>query len=166
MPRAPARIVKRYAAGVELLDFELEGSLVWGEGIIGTAIQLRTLEDWQAAWDQWRHIIEPKVLEHRPGTRAFAAYVCGEIPERDIVTPPPLSSNYFKLYVPSRRGSGRWHYRYPPPYMRTEWEHLHDLGLVDAGELKRGREWRKRRTPDCPSKCQRETYPLEQGLYV
>jgi hypothetical protein len=163
VPRLPAKIRKRQTGPHERLEFELELSLVHGQGIIGTAIELRTLEDWEAAWERWRDVIEPKVLEHRPGTRAFAAYVVGEIPEREIIAPPPLDNGYFKLYVPSRRGEGRWHYRYPMPYMVHEEKHLAALGLVDAAELKRCRAWRKQRTQDCPSRCQAETYPLEHA---
>jgi hypothetical protein len=161
VPRTLAKIRKRQADARGRLDFELELSLVYGQGIIGTSLDLRTLEDWEAAWEQWRDIVEPKVAEHRPGTRAFAAYVVGEIPEREILVPPPLSNGYFKLYVPARTREGRWHYRYPPPYMIPEERHLAALGIVDDAELARCRAWRKQRTKDCPTRCQAETYPLE-----
>jgi hypothetical protein len=165
MPRAPAKIRKRYQEGIEILGFEIEETLVYGESIIGPAIELRTLEDWKTAWAKWREVILPKSLEHRPGTRPFACYVVGEIPERQVKLDPPLSASYYKLYVPSRSGSGRWHYRYPEPYMKPEHVHLRDHGIIDAAEWKRAMQWRQQRTEDCPSRCQRETYPLEQGLY-
>jgi len=165
MPRALAKIRKKFQDGMKILDFELEETLLYGEGVIGTALQLQTLEDWKDAWHQWRDVVMPKSLEHRPGTRPFACYVVGEIPEREVKVQPPLSSNYFKLYVPSRDGTGRWHCRYPEPFMRAEHLHLRDLGIVDDAEMQRHREWRKQRKQDCPQRCQVETYPLEQGLY-
>jgi hypothetical protein len=165
MPRALAKIRKRLQDGLQILESELEQTLVYGEGIIGPAIELRTLEDWKASWEQWRHIVLPKAIEHRPGTRPFAMYVVGEIPEREVVMQPPLSSNYFKLYVPSRDGTGRWHCRYPEPFMRAEHLHLQDLGIIDDAEMKRARAWRKQRTSNCPQRCQLETYPLDQGQY-
>jgi hypothetical protein len=165
MPRAPARIRKRFQEGQEVLQSELEMTLLYGEGILGPAIELRTLEDWQAAWSRWREVVMPKALEHRPGTRPFACYVVGEIAAREVLTQPPLSASYYKLYVPSRNGTGQWHYDYPEPFMKPEHLHLRDLGIIDAGEMKRHREWRRHRTSDCPQRCQAESYPLEQGLY-
>lgn len=165
MPRTPAKIRKRYQEGIEILSFEIEETLLFGESIIGPAIELRTLEDWVAAWAKWREVVLPKCLEHRPGTRPFACYVVGEIPDREIKIQPPLSAIYYKIYIPSRTGAGRWHCRYPEPYMKAEHLHLRDLGIVDAAETRRAMQWQRQRTKQCPSQCQRETYPLEQALY-
>lgn len=156
MPRAPARIRKRFTEGTEVLHYELEQSLLRGQGCIGTALELRTLDDWQRHWARWRDTIMPKALEHRPGLRPFACYVTGEIPARPVEIVPPLSHGWFKLYVPASDGTGAWHCQYPEPYMRREVDYLRDLGVVDAAEYRRWRAWRKR------GGC---TYPDEQGLY-
>jgi hypothetical protein len=164
MPRAPAKIRKRFTEGIEILDCETEMTLLEGEGILGTVKDLRTLEDWKMLWARWRDVIMPKALKWRPGTRPFACYVVGEIAERQVLIEPPLSNTFFKLYVPSRGGSGQWHYRYPEPFMRAEHLHLQDLGMLDDDELKRYRAYR-RGSPIDPKTGRMETYPLEQGLY-
>lgn len=156
MPRAPARIRKRYTEGVEVLDYEIEQTLLVGTGILGTAIEMRTLDDWQRYWARWRDTILPKAIEHRPGLRPFACYVVGEIPPRPVLREPPLCTNYFKLYVPASNGTGEWHHDYPEPYMQHEVDYLRHLGIVDAAEYRRWRAWMKR------GGC---TYPDEQGLY-
>lgn len=157
MPRTARRIRKRFIDGeTEVLGYELERSLLHGFGCIGTAIELRTLDDWQRHWKRWRDVVLPKVLEHRPGTRPFAMYVTGEIPARPVLTEPPLSTNYFKLYVPGRNGTGQWHHDYPEPFMQHETDYLSDLGIVDAEERRRWRAWCKR------GGC---TYPDELGLH-
>jgi len=165
MPRTARRIRKRFIDGeTEVLGYELERSLLHGFGCIGTAIELRTLDDWQRHWARWRDTIMPKALEHCPGTRPLACYVTGEIPARPVLTQPPLSNNYFKLYVPGRNGTGEWHHDYPEPYMQREADYLRDLGIVDADEMRRYRAWIKQRTPGC--QCVIDTYPDEQGLHV
>ena len=156
MPRAPAKIRRRYVEGMTILDYELERTLLNGTGILGTALELRTLDDWRRHWGQWRNTILPKSLEHRPGLRPFACYVVGEIAPRPVLREPPLSTNYFKLYVPENNGTGTWHYDYPEPYMQREVDYLRDLGIVDAAEYRRWRAWMKR------GGC---TYPDEQGLH-
>ena len=164
MPRAMKRLRKRYTEGVEILDYEIERTLLDGFGCLGTAIELRTLEDWQRYWHRWRDVVMPKALEHRPGERPFACYVCGEIPDRPVLIEPPLSNCFFKLYVPSRKGTGSWHYRYPEPYQQSEPVHLFELGVIDKAELKRYRTWQetKRKTSCGYPVC---TYPYEQGSY-
>jgi hypothetical protein len=81
----------------------------------------------------------PKALEALPGRRPFACYVVGEIPPRPIVMEPPLSNGYFKHYVPGSNGTGQWHYLMPEPFQQDEANYLHDLGLIDADEMKRYR---------------------------
>ena len=93
---------ERYIDGMEILHPGLEGSLLIGTGFQGLAHQLRTLADWQEAWDRWRDVIMPKVLEFRPGTRPAAMYVLGQIPSRPVLREPPLSLDYFRLWVPDR----------------------------------------------------------------
>ena len=132
MPRAPARIRKRYVEGTEVLCSEIEETLVFGQGVLGVAIQLRSLDEWKRYWSLWRDTIMPKALEALPGRRPFACYVVGEIPPRPIVTEPPLSNGYFKHYVPGNNGTGQWH-------CQEEAHYLYDLGLIDADEMKRYR---------------------------
>ena len=75
----------------------------------------------------------PKVLEFRPGTRPAAMYVLGEIPARPVLREPPLSLDYFRLWVPDG-DAGRWHVSMPYPYMMREADHLRRLGIVDDAE--------------------------------
>ena len=162
MPRATAKIRKRFDEATEILHCELEYTLRDGQGIIGHCLELRTLEDWKIIWEKWRGVILPKVIEYLPGTRPFACYVVGEIPEREVRIEPPLTNDFLKLYIPSRDGTGQWHYRYPEPYMRAEHLHLSDLGIMDAAEMKRYRS-RQRKLSD--RGFYEDEYPLEQGLY-
>lgn len=164
MPRATKRILKRYTEGTEILGAELEMSLLHGFGVLGTSIELRTLDDWRRHWDRWRDVVLPKCIEHRPGERPLACYVCGELPERPVLIEPPLSTNFFKLYVPARNGTGSWHYRYPAPYQQPEAEHLFKLGVIDREELRRHRAWMRKKSPP-PCDHPPDTYPLEQGSY-
>lgn len=157
MPRTARRILKRFVDGeTEVLAYELERSLLHGYGCLGTALELRALDDWQRHWGRWRDVVLPKVLEHRPGTRPFAMYVTGEIPARPVLRQPPLSTNYFRLYVPGRNGAGQWHCDYPEPYMQREADYLRDLGIVDSDEYRRWKAWVRRGGCD---------YPDEQGLH-
>lgn len=156
MTRATATIRRRWSEGTEVLSYELEQSLLRGQGCLGTSLELRTLDDWQRHWARWRDTIMPKALEHRPGLRPLACYVVGEIPPRPVDIEPRLSHGWFKLYVPASNGTGQWHYDYPEPYMRHEVAYLRDLGIVSPEEYRRWRAWMKR------GGC---TYPDEQGLY-
>jgi hypothetical protein len=159
-------IHKRWTEGTDVLDSEIEESFLFGRGLIGTAIQLRTLEDWQRLWRQWRGVVMPKVLKHMPGTRPFACYVTGEIPARPVVVEPPMMNGYFKLYVPANNGTGTWHYDYPEPYQRNEAKYLFGLGVIDADEMKRHRAWRRRGNGPYRGPYALGDYTLEQGLYV
>jgi len=165
MPRLPPKVRRRSSQDFEVLGRELEESLVWGQGIIGVALELRTVEDWARAWARWRHVIEPKVAEHRPGTRAAAAYVTGEIPLRPVLLELPPDRSFLRYYVPGVNGEGIWFHDLPPPYAQDETDYLRDLGIVDAKEFARSRKWRRRRTKDCPMQCQAETYVLETALF-
>jgi len=165
MPRIKRLICKKYYEGLEVLDSELEESLLFGQGCIGTAIQLRTLDDWKRLWSKWRDTIMPKVLEHRPGTRPFAAYVTGEIPARPVLQQPPLVNGLFKVYVPNRHGSGEWHYDYPEPYQQREAAYLRDLGIVDAAEWKRHVAWQRRGNGPYRGPYDFGGYVCEQGLH-
>jgi hypothetical protein len=157
MPRMPAKIRRRYREGLEILDSEVEESFLRGEGLLGTPPELRTLEDWHTQWARWRDVVMPKAIEHQPGLRPFACYVCGEIEPPPLLRPVPLTARFFKLYIVSTRGDGQWHHRYPEPYQRDETLHLRDLGVVDDAELKRHRAWRRDGMPF--------TYVFEQGSY-
>lgn len=165
MPRAKRIIRKRYSEGMEVLDSEIEETFLMGQGCIGTAIQLRTLDDWKRLWSQWRGVVMPKVLEHMPGTRPFACYVTGEIPARPVVQQPPMQNGFFKLYVPASNGTGQWHYCYPEPYQQDEAAYLYDLGVIDKAELKRHRAWRRRGNGPYRGPWLLGDYMLEQGLY-
>jgi hypothetical protein len=164
MPRAAKKLLKRYVEGMDILDSEIEMSLLLGYGLLGTDIHLRTLDDWRRLWDRWRDTVMPKAIEARPGLRPFACYVCGELPERPVLVEPPLSNGYFRLYVPARGGTGTWHYRYPEPYQRSEAAHLFELGVIDKEEMKRHRAWIRKVNPG-PCGYPFKAYSYEQGLY-
>jgi hypothetical protein len=165
MPRTKRIIRKRFTEGTEVLCSEIEETLLFGYGCIGTAIQLRTLDDWRRYWSQWRDTIMPKVIEHRPGTRPFACYVVGEIPPRPVLQQPPLDNGYFKLYVPANNGTGQWHHRYPEPWMRDETRYLRDLDIVSGEEWQRHLAWRRRGHGPYRSVFHLDDYVLEQGLH-
>jgi hypothetical protein len=158
--------LRRYTDETVVLDVVLEGALVWGRGPFGLSPELRTLADWRRHWGEWRSVIEPKVAEFLPGYRAFAAYVCGELPERDVLQHPPRSSDHLRIYVPGDAGAeGRWHHRYPPPFMQTEPQWLHENRIVGAAEWKRYREARMR-DPEFGLPHARNDYRFEVGLYL
>jgi hypothetical protein len=165
MPRTRKIIAKRWTEGTEVLDSEIEETLLVGQGTCGTALELRTLEDWKRIWSRWRGTIMPKSLEHRPGSRPFVCYVVGEIPPRPVVVEPPLSNGFFKLYVPGGNGTGQWHYRYPAPYQQDESAYLYDLGVIDKAELRRCRSQEREGYPAYRGPYWLGDYPLEQGLY-
>lgn len=165
MGRAVAVPRRPFVWGMEILDVSTEQVLLDGRGWGDSTIRLRWREDWVEVWGRWREVILPKVIAYRPGTRPFAAYAAGEIAEREVVVPPPLSVDWFRVYVPSRDGSGAWHCRYPAPYQRPEVEHLRDLGIVDDDEYDRHREWVRTRSTASGSRY-RDGYTFEQGAYV
>ena len=165
MPRAVARIRKRWSEGTDVLCSEVEETLLRGRGVLGVAIELRTVEDWQRCWEKWRSTIMPKALEHFPGSRPVACYVTGEIPMRPVVVDPPLSHNWFRHYLPSRNGTGLWLCDYPEPYMQAEVNYLTDLGIVDDEEFRRHKAWRRERHA-YRGPYSLGGYTLEQGLYV
>ena len=165
MPRTKRVIRRRYVEGSEILCSEIEESLLFGKGILGTALELRTVEDWQRLWHRWGKVILAKALKAFPGTRPFAAYVTGEIPERPVLAEPPLVNGFFKLYVPGRNGIGRWHHRYSEPFQQSEPHYLHDLGVIDADEWKRHREWQRRGHLPYRGPYHLDEYTLERGLY-
>lgn len=164
MPRAIARIRKRWTEGTVVLCSEVEETLLRGQGVLGVAIDLRTLDDWRHWWSEWRDTIMPKALEHRPGVRPTACYVLGEIPMRPVVVDPPLSHNWFRHYIPGRDGTGVWLCDYPEPYMQAEAAYLRELGIVSAEEYRRHLAWRReRRSYRGPYDL--GGYVLEQGLH-
>jgi hypothetical protein len=52
----------------------------------------------------------------------------------------------------------------PMPYMLPEVQHLKRLGIVDADEAARHREWMTRPNDECDT-CAVNSYPLEMALY-
>ena len=159
MPRAPAKIRKRFIEGeTEVLDPELEETLVWGYvRVLDIFCTMRSIDEWQAAWSRWRDKVLPKVIEHRPGTRPVAAYVCGEIPRREFRINLPEDTGWKHIQVRDRDGKIARHWLdAPPTFLDPEVKHLQRLGLCDADELRRHREWMRR--GDDP-------YPLEMSLH-
>jgi hypothetical protein len=167
MPRAPARIRRRYIEGqTEVLDWQEEETLLYGVPLVfGPPCRLQTVEEWRREWSRWGDVILPKCIEHRPGTRPFAMYATGLIPARELAMPLPVSHGFWRVDV---RHAGReivthW-LNVGQPYMRHEVDHLHRLGIVDAAELKRHRTWMRTANAEC-STCAADTYPLEMSTF-
>lgn len=121
------------------LDSALEETLCFGRGPHDETNRLRTRQDWLDAWGQWRDVVLPKFVRVMPGRRPAACYLTGEIPARPLLAPPPLSCDWFRLYVPAADGSGEWLYDYPEPYQREEPWYLVDVGAITHDELRRYR---------------------------
>jgi hypothetical protein len=118
---------------------------------------MRSIDEWQAAWSRWRDVVLPKVLEHRPGTRPVAMYVLNLIPAREWRINLPENTGWKHIEVRGRDGKLTRHWLdAPPTFLDPEWKHLQRLGLCDADELRRHREWVRRGG---------DPYPLEQSLY-
>lgn len=167
MPRASARIRKRYVPGVtEVLPWDTEETLLYGAALIfGPSSQVQTVGEWRREWDRWGGIILPKSLEHRPGTRPFAMYAAGLIEPRELALPLPESHGFWRVDVrqPDRSIVTHW-INVPAPYMESEIRHLVRLGIVDAAERKRYRAWMNTPNPECGT-CAADTYPLEMSLH-
>jgi hypothetical protein len=165
MPRAPARIRKRYIEGTtDVLDWELEETLVYGVPLVfGPPPRFKTVDDWARDLDRWRSVILPKCIEHRPGTRPFAMYAVGEIPRREPAMPLPQPNGFWTVDVCERNGSTTTHYlNVPEPWMRPEAKHLREHGIIDADELRRHREWLRQLNDNARAS---DSYPLEMSLY-
>ena len=159
MPRAPAKIRKRLIEGqTEVLDDETEECLVYGYPVVlDTLATMRSVDEWQHAWSRWRDTVLPKVIEHRPGTRPVAMYVLNLIPAREWRINLPENTGWRHIEVRDRDGKiARHGLAAPATFLDPEWKHLQRLGLVDADELRRHREWMRR--GDDP-------YPLEMSLH-
>jgi hypothetical protein len=167
MPRAPAKIRKRFIDGhTVVLDWELEETLVYGVPVIfGPPCRLQTADEWRREWNQWGSTILPKSLEHRPGTRPVAMYAAGEIEPRRLRMPLPVGHGFWRVDVRHRDGRTVTHWlNVPMPYMLPEVQHLKRLGIVDADEARRHREWVTRPNDECDT-CAVNSYPLEMSLY-
>ena len=168
MPRARSTIRKRYIDGVtNVLDWQLEETLVFGfmQGLDPSFNRLQHVNEWAHEWDQWRDVILPKALEARPGTRPFAMYATGEIPPRPVRATPPPQRRFEVVVVGQRDGTTVSHYlNAPATYVKPEIDHLVDLGIVDADELQRYREWQREANPDCEH-CLADRYRLEMALH-
>jgi hypothetical protein len=167
MPRAPASIRRRFIEGQsEILEWDVEETLLYGcTQIIGPPSMFRARDEWQRAWDRWGDTVLPKCIEYRPGTRPFAMYACGLIPQRELRMPLPVGSGYWAVDVRDRDGSSITHYlNAPEPFIENEVSHLRRLGLVDDNEYRRHRRWMRTVNPDCGT-CAVDNYRLEMSLY-
>jgi hypothetical protein len=167
MPRAPARIRKRYIEGkTEVLDWEVEENLVYGHPVVfGPPSTFRTAAEWRRAWSRHRDTIMPKILEYRPGSRPFAMYATGEIPRREVLIQLPAAHVWRSVDVREDDGTITTHYlNVPEPFMHPEIKHLYRLGVIDDAEIERRRAL-YRRLPKYPSGYVVDPYPLEMSLY-
>jgi hypothetical protein len=167
MPRAPARIRKRFIEGTtEVLDWEIEETLVYGvTRLFGPPSLFKAADQWRREWNRWRDVILPKALEHRPGVRPFAMYAAGEIPPRELIVPLPVSHEWWTVDVWNDDGTVTTHYiDVPAPFIEPEVDHLRRLGIVDAEELRRHRAWMNTMNTECDPRVA-DTYPLEMSLY-
>jgi hypothetical protein len=161
MPRAPARIRKRYVEGsTEVCPWDVEETLLYGiTPIFGPPCIFKTMDEWRREWERWRDVILPKSLEYRPGARPVAQYVLGEIPAREMNIPLPEPNGFWRVEVRDRSGRSTRHWlNVPEPFMEREVKHLTRLGIVDAEELRR-----HRRDPEAATGY--SAYPLEASLH-
>jgi hypothetical protein len=162
MPRAPAKIRKRYVEGAtEVCRWDVEETLLFGvTPIFGLPCMFKTLDEWRREWSRWGDLILRKCIEHRPGTRPVAMYVLGEIPARTVAVKPPEPNGYWYADVRDRSGKvHRYWLNLPEPFMEGEAKHLRRLGIVDANELRRHREWMRTTAGSY------YRYPLEMSTY-
>lgn len=162
MPRAPAKIRKRYSEGAtEVCPWDVEETLLYGlTPIFGPPCMFKTFDEWRREWSRWGDLILRKCIEHCPGTRPVAQYVLGEIPARTVAVKPPEPNGYWFADVRDRNGKVQRHWlNLPEPFMESEAKHLHRLGIVDAKELRRHREWMRTTAGSF------YRYPLEMALY-
>lgn len=160
MPRAPARIRKRYIEGqTEVCEWEVEECLLWGSSILGAHLcPFKTLDQWQDAWRRWGSVILPKCIEHCPGHRPFGMYAVGEIPRRELRISLPHQHGFERIDIRHNDGRVITHWlNVGEPFMETEVKHLRRLGIVDDAEYQR---YRKRLRSTGGS-----SYPLEASLY-
>lgn len=164
MPRAIARIRKRYVDGVtEVLDWQLEEELVFGcMRALGPSFnRLRQAREWAHQWDRWRDVILPKAIEARPGLRPFAMYAAGEIPPRPVLREMPTTRRFMAVVVPEANNTNTTHYLDAPArYVKPEVDHLLDLGIVSRDELQRHHQWMQEANPECDV-CPVDRYCLE-----
>jgi hypothetical protein len=161
MPRAPAKIRKRYIEGTtEVCPWDVEETLLFGvTPLFGPPCMFKTLDEWRREWSRWCDLILRKCIEHRPGTRPVAMYVLGEIPARTVAVKPPEPNGYWYADVRDRNGKVRRHWlNLREPFMEREVKHLQRLGIVTAEELRR-----HRRDPEAATGY--SVYPLEASLH-
>lgn len=130
-----------YVDGIEVIDLELERSLVFWRTRHGLPHHaLRTFEHWLEAWEKWGEFLTQKCIEAMPGHRPAVAYAAGIIPARPVLAAMPRWWAGKGIVVMKADGTSTAHYDLPEPYQRHEALHLHDLGIVDRDELQRLRE--------------------------
>lgn len=155
--RNPRR--RTYIEGqTEVLDWAMEETLLYGiPRVRCPQPPLCTRADWIREWHRWREVVLPKCISHLPGRRPFAMYAVGEIPPREVLVPLPTPNRWATVTVPDGQGGAVTHcIDHPEPFVRSEVNHLRQLGIVDAAEFTRYREWLR---------GDRNGYPLEMSLY-
>lgn len=131
MPSRKAPRCGRTRSLPDRIDELVEMNLTYGDAF--GLDDLRRLADFKTPWARWRAEITARWVEAFPGSRPLAAYITGEI------TPPGWQHKLPALRRPFRAIQGStvampdtgWHQG------RAEFEHLDELGLVDAEENNR-----------------------------
>lgn len=120
------------------LDYQTEHALLFGLGSSGNVV-IRELPVWAREWATYRDRLLPKFIAAFPGRRPAAAYITGELPLRPMQTPLPLSSTlrHTRCVYVNCGPDGFTYADLPEPYQRDEAKHLHDVGIVEADELRR-----------------------------
>ena len=140
------------------LDLLTEMNLVsWEPILIGTGFN--SITDLGAAWDCHGDAILTQYVQCLPGTRPAAMYYLGLLPLPETLNPPRAWDTTQKwgekTYYP------RWRYfgtstgtddHFLGGCNWGECHHLHGLGVIDAEEYERAREWCDDRfySPDAP----------------
>lgn len=122
----------------DFLDYQTEHALLFGLGSNGNVV-MRELPVWAREWAMYRDRLLPKFIAAFPGKRPAAAYIVGELPLRPMQTELPLSSKlrHTRCVYVNCGPDGFTYGDLPEPYQRDEARHLHDVGIVDADELRR-----------------------------
>lgn len=134
MPRAKRRIPMRESMAASL-SAPVEWELAHWRGLDIGGLSFTARAEWELAWEAYCELLLPRYIAAMPGSRPFAAYVCGEIAMPPVVVDPYLHDRGRMI------GTTAYHDAYCYGIAdQPELEHLIHLGLVGAGEERAARK--------------------------